>query len=110
MTACSVAESRSDPCLAVEKRGVAQNFLTVARPAFSSRQIYIQPMSNSYHLEDSLADVACEWWLLCSSSPPIRMPHGTMFVLASSASKLRYPNQWPTPLMTPAAQNGIQTI
>ena len=45
--------------------------------------MYIQPMSNSYHFDDSCAEVAKAWWLLCSSSPPIRMPHGTMLVLAS---------------------------
>ena len=29
------------------------------------------------------------WWLLCSSSPPMMMPHGEMLVDASAASKLR---------------------
>ena len=38
------------------------------------------------------------------------MPQGTMFVLASSVDQLRYPQKWPIPLMTPAAQNGIQAI
>jgi len=38
------------------------------------------------------------------------MPQGTMFVLASSVDQLRYPQKWPMPLMTPAAQNGIQAI
>ena len=52
-------------------------------------RMYIQPMSNSYHFDDSLAEVANEWWLLCSSSPPMMMPHGETFVLASGASKLR---------------------
>ena len=48
--------------------------------------MYIQPMSNSYHLVESFADEANAWWLLCSSSPPIRMPQGTMLVLASGTS------------------------
>ena len=51
--------------------------------------MYIQPMSNSYQRDDSLADVPYAWWLLCSSSPPIRMPQGTMFVDASAQAKLR---------------------
>jgi len=38
------------------------------------------------------------------------MPQGTMFVLASSVCQLRYPQKCPMPLMTPAAQNGIQAI
>ncbi len=38
--------------------------------------MYIQPMSNSYHFDESLAELAKAWWLLCSSSPPIRMPQG----------------------------------
>jgi hypothetical protein len=46
-------------------------------------------MSNSYHLADSLAELAYAWWLLCSSSPPIRSPIGPRFVLASGQSKLR---------------------
>jgi len=33
-----------------------------------------------------------------------------MLVLWSRVSKLRYPHQCPTPLTTPAAQNGIQAI
>src|SRR5450830_542195 len=37
-------------------------------------------MSTSYHFDDSLAEVAKVWWLLCSSSPPIKMPNGMMLV------------------------------
>ena len=51
--------------------------------------MYIQPMSNSYQRDDSLADVPYAWWLLCSSSPPMMMPHGTMLVDASAHAKLR---------------------
>ena len=51
-------------------------------------------VENSYHasemlLFDSLADEPYAWWLLCSSSPPISTPIGTMFRDASCVSKLR---------------------
>ncbi|CFO08629.1 Uncharacterised protein [Bordetella pertussis] len=40
-------------------------------------------MSSSYHLAENLAEVPCAWWLLCSSSPPMMMPHGNTLVLVS---------------------------
>ena len=42
----------------VYKRGVGATFFTCARPSASSRQIYIQPRSISYHLLESFAEVA----------------------------------------------------
>ncbi len=51
--------------------------------------MYVHPRSNSYQRDDSFADVPYAWWLLWSSSPPIRMPHGTMFFDASADAKLR---------------------
>ena len=67
-------------------------------------------MSNSKGLTDSLAEVGKVWWLLCSSSPPIQRPQGEMLVEASAASKLRYPQWWPRPLMMPAAWIGLHSI
>lgn len=48
--------------------------------------------------------------MLCSASPPVRMPHGTMLVEASAVAKLRQPRAWPRPWITPAAGNGIHII
>ena len=42
----------------VYKRGVGATFFTCARPSASSRQMYIQPRSISYHLLESFAEVA----------------------------------------------------
>ena len=75
--------------LAAANFGFGATRRTVASRSIDSSRMYIQPMSNSYHLTDSFAELANVWWLLCSSSPPIRMPNGRMFVLASGQSKLR---------------------
>ena len=48
--------------------------------------MYIHPMSNSHALDDSFAELANAWWLLWSSSPPMRMPQGTMLVEMSCVS------------------------
>ena len=61
-------------------------FLIRASPSNTSRRIYSQPRSNSHFFIENLAELAYAWWLLCSSSPPMRTPMGEMLRAASGLS------------------------
>ena len=62
---------------------------TLHRPRALKMVMYIQPMSNSQGRTENLADDGKAWWLLCSSSPPMKKAMGYRLVAASSDSKLR---------------------
>jgi len=78
ITACSVSESTADFRIGETRR--RRHFLHLGE-AERLEQADVHPTQvDLVPLVESFAEVAYAWWLLCSSSPPMIMPQGTMFV------------------------------
>lgn len=72
--------------LAESRIGFGAIFLTLARPNAQRVHICNQPRSNSHHLDENFVVLGNAWWLLCNSSPPIKIPQGIKLVEASGRS------------------------